>query len=788
MNDRSDKPNLLVYFSHLLLFGIALNTVYLVLPNESLRWYLIGILVIAVMTGYVIRSKYYAGIGLFLDISGLAVFIYYAWKIYIDTSSFGTYLGEMLSVMLVLRSFKLFRHQDFYLPMIISLTLMVFSAIPSFSAEFVYSLLFFLMALGISMFLNNVDEFARIPRKQKRHSALKYTYDFLEDYSPLPVSRQTPAQLTRYIGPALQAGIPAVLAAFTVSSMIYFTVDHAYTPGNDQAIVSAFGSTGLESDMDDTTGLLTGGMLGADSQKYAGFSDEFNISEARIVHNSQSSEIVMEVVSNRASYWRGKGFDLYTGRGWISSEETRSTPWRFDDPTTRVSYYHGEVNHPQLEAAGIILDSDILKDTITAEFHLRKNLPGIVFHPWQPIEMKMPIPAVVIDDMFTMRAPNTADSLVANQVYSVTSRKHYAQGAYLNAYDYSLAELEESEPEFFDRYTQLPESGRTNAEDKPSYDFTRVRAKTYEVTAGKSTVYEKVDAIIRYLKSHYNYSLNPPHGVPAGEDAVDYFLFDWEYKRGHCEYFSTSMAVMCRSIGIPARVVTGYAPGNYSILTNRYIVQEKNAHAWVEVFWPDIGWVEFDPTPQTWYQGITDRAAGGWLSFHNGMEELYVFNPRGFFEKTVLPAIGSMMFSARYFFYNWDRDYYEYIEPMIPGLERIPRLGAGLIVSSLLLLMLGLRHKAKFGKDYMLTESLRKSDRSFRRIRRILLKKGYNSGSLATETDCADAARKYNPEWGDKVGEFAGQYQFIRYSGKTARRSDIQKLSKSRSAISRIPK
>jgi len=78
-------------------------------------------------------------------------------------------------------------------------------------------------------------------------------------------------------------------------------------------------------------------------------------------------------------------------------------------------------------------------------------------------------------------------------------------------------------------------------------------------------------------------------------DAVEYFLF--EQKRGYCEQFSSSLAVMARSQGIPARVVTGYAPGEYNPFTGYYDVRASDAHAWVEVYFPGYGWSTFDPTP-----------------------------------------------------------------------------------------------------------------------------------------------------------------------------------------------
>lgn len=786
MTDHFDKPNFLVYMSYLVLFGISINTVYLVLPNESLRWYLIGMIVIAVMTGVVVSSRFYGTIGLVLDVAGLGVFIYYAYKIFYDRGAFGTYMGEMLSMMLVLRSFKLFRHQDFFLPLIISLTLIVFSSIPSFSGEFVYSLLTFMLFLGISLFLSNIDEFSTIPRKKKKHSVFRYTYDFLEELSPIPVSKQKPSQLSRYILPAFKAGIPAVLIAFLVSSLVYFTVDHTYQPGVDAPILGAFGSAGLEYNNTNSTDLLTGTIRRGTAQYYTGFDDEFNIASGRLVENSTSTRIVMEVESNLPSYWRGKGFDTYTGRGWVQSEETSSTTWKFESPTAQRTQYRGDIRRSDLIDAGITADPDIYKEEIRQVYHLKSDLPGIVFTAWQPVEVKMNIPAVVIDDTFTIYSPDASDAMVSGQVYQVTSHKHFAQGSYLNTYDYKPSDLSEDDPEFYERYTQLPERGDADKEYM-QLDFTRIRAKAYEITAGAKTVYEKVAAIERFLQTRFRYSLNPPSAVPPELGAVDYFLFDWEPRRGHCEYFSSSMAVLLRSIGIPARVVTGYATGNYNLFRNVYVVQERHAHAWVEVFWPDIGWVEYDPTPQLWYQGIGEKAAGGWVSFHNAIEELYVYNPRNFIDNKVKPVFWQGVYSVAYFMNHWDLDYYEYVEPYLPGAEKIPVALGWVVIGSLALYLTANSHKRRTSMDFFTSDALRISGGNLRKIKRGLVRKGISSDMLATEMDCAIAARNFSPDWSAAVWNLVALYQKVKYSGHEHSRQDLLSLRRTSRTASRIP-
>ncbi len=121
---------------------------------------------------------------------------------------------------------------------------------------------------------------------------------------------------------------------------------------------------------------------------------------------------------------------------------------------------------------------------------------------------------------------------------------------------------------------------------------TRIRALAEQITANASTDYDKAAAVEQYLKSHFTYTLDMGSRIPA--DPLAYFLF--ERKQGHCEYFASAMAVMLRSVGVPARIVNGFRGSEYNDLTGSYIVRGRNAHSWVEAY---IGgtWVTFDPTP-----------------------------------------------------------------------------------------------------------------------------------------------------------------------------------------------
>lgn len=121
----------------------------------------------------------------------------------------------------------------------------------------------------------------------------------------------------------------------------------------------------------------------------------------------------------------------------------------------------------------------------------------------------------------------------------------------------------------------------------------RISRLAEEITASAPTNYDKALALEHYLKTRFGYTLELPRSLPR--DPLAFFLF--ERKQGHCEYFASAMAVMLRTLRIPARVITGFRTGEFNDLTSQYVVRASNAHAWVEAYFPGAGWISFDPTP-----------------------------------------------------------------------------------------------------------------------------------------------------------------------------------------------
>jgi protein-glutamine gamma-glutamyltransferase len=134
----------------------------------------------------------------------------------------------------------------------------------------------------------------------------------------------------------------------------------------------------------------------------------------------------------------------------------------------------------------------------------------------------------------------------------------------------------------------------------------RISQLAWEITEGSASEYEKAAAIEKYLRTKFGYTLQLPSKLPP--DPLANFLF--ERKQGHCEYFASAMAVMLRTLRIPARVATGFRGGEFNDVSSQYVVRASEAHAWVEVYFPEYGWVEFDPTPAGWAPAPTgwDRA------------------------------------------------------------------------------------------------------------------------------------------------------------------------------------
>ncbi len=156
-------------------------------------------------------------------------------------------------------------------------------------------------------------------------------------------------------------------------------------------------------------------------------------------------------------------------------------------------------------------------------------------------------------------------------------------------------------------YLQLPED----------HDL-RINELAAEVTRGAKTAIEIARRIEGHLRSTYSYTLDLRR-VEGGDPVAD-FLFNT--RAGHCEYFASAMTLMLRARGVPARLVNGFQMGEYNQAADVYTVRQSDAHSWVEAFFPEHGWIAFDPTPSAGLSVYGD-GLGAWLRQHREALEMF---------------------------------------------------------------------------------------------------------------------------------------------------------------------
>ncbi len=269
-------------------------------------------------------------------------------------------------------------------------------------------------------------------------------------------------------------------------------------------------------------------------------------------------------------YWRGQTYQRYNGHAW--SNLTRS-----DAAQPQAVPIIGKIPH------GFRMVHAIVESPA--------GVTGLIY--WTGTLLEADLPLDVAWRLGTgsnpaepsINAPHNVDLIGAfiPDEAAVPPLDRYAFDALVpEATEAQLQAAPQAYPSWVIRqYTQLPDS-------VPE----RVRALARDITVRGRTPYDRAVAIERYLRL-IPYSLDVP-APPSTRDATDYFLFD--LKKGYCDYYATAMVVLARAAGLPARLVTGYASGTYDSYGAEYVVREADAHSWVEIYFPGIGWIEFEPT------------------------------------------------------------------------------------------------------------------------------------------------------------------------------------------------
>ncbi len=279
-----------------------------------------------------------------------------------------------------------------------------------------------------------------------------------------------------------------------------------------------------------------------------------------------SDEPVMDVVTAVNRYYQATVMDTYTSQSW----ELRDT--------VGVDLKKQPPPPPEYEARRQIVQ------TVTM-----RQFTNVLMGAPMPVSVSLPATARIIPVDLTPEEALSAEEIgpaelgliLSDEViqpggsYTITSSISFATADQLrnDSTDYTDAIVE--------RYLQLPDTVPQRVFDLAD-----------EIASGYDNPYDIAKAVETYVRG-YKYNDQIPGPAPD-QDAADYFLF--EEKQGYCDYYATSMAVMLRYLGVPTRLAQGYATGEYDPLTGSYRLLEKDAHTWVEVYFPTYGWIQFEPT------------------------------------------------------------------------------------------------------------------------------------------------------------------------------------------------
>jgi len=320
--------------------------------------------------------------------------------------------------------------------------------------------------------------------------------------------------------------------------------------------------------------------------------------------NPSSEVVIMRVRAEHGAYWRGGTFDYFSGSGWrstlpmnhrVPARPTRGEPSAMFDPRERASV---ELRVPRTRHNRVPGSAHLLVQYVYLE-------PGAVFTELygaaEPLYYRLPeqvlggvpVPSVA-NDAGRLSLPRS----IGGTGYEVVSRVADWTPDTLRATKAIM------DPDLMRMYTQVSLDAKSRE---------RLTALARRVTKKAGTDFDRVAALSAYIGRTCRYNKEAEPFDPDGPDVVTQFVFD--RREGYCDAFATTLAVLCRTLGIPARVASGFPSGTFDTVAMEYVIRDSDRHLWTEVWFAGVGWVPFDATEGA--QDVTPRTAADRL-LHTG--------------------------------------------------------------------------------------------------------------------------------------------------------------------------
>jgi transglutaminase-like putative cysteine protease len=556
-----DSLLLRVLVQILVTLGISSVAVAAVGVTNTSLWNLLAIPLSAIGAWFSWRRRRHRNVAIkfFIAIGMLMALAAFLSRLIAEPGDTRIILAELLIQLQVLHSFDLPRRKDLGYSMVIGLILLGVAATISQTLAFAPLLILFL-AVAIPVLM--LDYQSRLDLK---------TLSWRQGQPRLAFRRLLGLLgLTLGLGALVFLFLPRLpgyqIQNFPVSSTIDIEaefsgqniINPAYIQDTNAENSSSFGTDNTADNIQETSKLDGPGVV--DSSSYYGFNRQMN----QNLRGEMTPQVVMRVRSQSPGFWRVLAFDHYTGQGWeISRNEEVRTLSR-----SNFSYQTLLPIIPQLGREREVVQT----------YTLVNNLPNLIPALYQPRELYFPTREVAIDTEGGLRSPV---GLEAGMTYTVISRVPYRDRTQLGQAN------TEYPAEIRQHYLQVPDDLREPVRE-------RTEALLAESPTPLTDPYEKALYLAQALKQRYTIQPELPF-FDAEQDLVEAFLF--EFEGGYPDHFSTALTIMLRSIGIPARLVAGFGPGEFNPLTGFHIVRNVDAYAMTEVYFPQYGWYAFDPIP-----------------------------------------------------------------------------------------------------------------------------------------------------------------------------------------------
>jgi transglutaminase-like putative cysteine protease len=450
--------------------------------------------------------------------------------------------------------------------------------------------------------------------------------------------------------------------------------------------------------------------------------------------------------------WRGVAFDRFDGQTWSLHDPGRTPVRQLRDGSFLVG--------PSQRGASF-LNTEVFLEPIGTEVIF--GLPRVV----------------TIHGRFSSLTVDSGDGL--NLGAPPASRIRYLSVS--QAEDFSEAALrqpastDDYPPEIREVYLQLPEVS------------SRLRGLARDLAAGATNPYETVRRVEAYLVENMRYSLDLRR--ESDLDPLDEFLF--QRKTGNCEFFAASLAILLRAAGIPARVVNGFQRGEWNEVGQYFAVRQRDAHSWVEVFFPRVGWVTFDPSPRAAFEAQT-FGTSGWIGKYLDALRMrwnrYVIDYNIGDQVLFLTHLRRQSVAFRRTAgETWDIWFFQ-VWRVARRLWRQYRYAIGVLLALLVAAVFLFRRVPveSLGTAWLVRARVRRmSIHFYERMVRLLARRGHRRPPAATAREFASTLVRH-PELHSPVAELTALYERARFGGEPLTPADNRRVTSLLQQIATVPR